>query len=146
MSISRTVRWAAVVGAAALVSGGCAFFESNCGRVASSICTIPGEEATCTWLRGVARDNEPAQELCEKVESDAVAYAKEPGSLVAKGRWFASSLGLRAVGFVGDLTRETPGQKLDKALDKGRAASGKAKEAANDALDAVRSAFEEATK
>jgi hypothetical protein len=107
--------------------------------VASSICTIPGEEDSCTFFRGLARDNQLAQDACAKIEADAVAYAKEPDSLVNKGKWLVHRLAMKAVGFVGEATKTTPGQKLDRALEK-------AGEAARDGAAAVMDAVDEATK
>jgi len=129
----RAVRSSAVV--LALSASGCFLFETPCGKVAGSVCTIPGEEATCTWLKSVARDNTMAQDVCTKVEPDAAAYAKEPGNLLARGKWALSSAGLRVVGFVGDLTKTTNSEKADKAVEK---AGEKLKEAGEAVGDAVK--------
>lgn len=137
----KSLMVAGVVGIAVGV-GGCSLFESSCGRVASSICTIPGEEDSCTFFRRLARDNQLAQDTCEKIAPDAVAYARDPNSLLLKGKWLVHRLAMTAIGFVGEATKPTPGQKLDRALDKAGEAAEKAGEAAREGAAAVKDAVD----
>lgn len=126
----------------AVASTGCAWLQTPCGRVANAICTVPGEAASCEFLRGVQRDNELAQSTCEKLESPAKAYAQAPDSLLHKGGWAAASVALRAAGFVGEATKPTPQQKIERAgrkLGDGIREAGEALgDAIDDAIDSVK--------
>lgn len=146
-----------LVAFAALWSTGCFLFETPCQRVSNSVCTVPGEEKSCVFLKDVARDNKPAQDLCTRIEPTAISYAKDPDAVLLKAKWVASRLLLGAVGFIGELTTETTRAKLDRAgeeageqlkkageeLDK---AAQKLGDAAGEAAKAIGTASEELTK
>lgn len=119
-----------VLGSLSLLAlAGC---QSPCGRVASAICTIPGEEASCRFLRDLPSDNEPAQAACKELKGPAEAYALEPDSTMQKVRWTAAAVALRGVGLAGDV------------LKAGKAAGDAAKGGAEDAERLAREAADRA--
>lgn len=124
-------------------SAGCALLETPCGRVAGSICTIPGEEGSCQALRSYARSDERAQKLCEKIEPSAFAYAKSPTSPLRALQWKAQRALLAGAGAVDKVTAKKPGDKLDKATRKGREAASEAGEALGRAAEDVGEAVDE---
>lgn len=127
----------AVVGAG--VSTGCTLIETPCGRVAGSICTIPGEESACRDLKNLKRADESSQKACEAAEAAAVAYAREPDNRLAQLAWNGRRLILMGAGALDALNRKNPSDKLE---DAGR----KAREAASEAGRAIGDMFEEMTK
>ena len=122
---------------AAPLLGGCFLLETPCGRVAGSICTIPGEEGACTALKDIARDNDLAQKTCEKIEPVAAAYAKDPTSLVQKTKWLGSRAVLAGAGLVGGLGTKSTEKKLEEAGRKMGEAAEEAGEAVGDAIEAI---------
>ena len=122
---------------AAPMLGGCFLLETPCGRVAGSICTIPGEEGACEALRKIARDNDLAQKTCEKVEPVAAEYAKNPTGLVAKTKWLGSRAVLAGAGLVGSLGTKSTGEKLEDAGRKMGEAAAEAGEAFGEAIEAI---------
>lgn len=121
------------------LAGGCSILETPCGRVAGSICTIPGEENACQAVRAFKRSNEQAQKACEAAEPIAVAYAKDPDASVVKIRWKLQRVVLLGAGAVDAWNANDPGKKLEKS---GR----KAKEAAKEAGDALGEMFDRIVK
>ncbi len=126
MVLTRTLMVLAAVGLA-----GCSLFETPCGRVAGSICTIPGESASCAFLKDVKSENHLAQRTCRDLESTAKDYAADPTSLIQKAHWMAAGFALRAIGFVGDQVAPapTPNDQLKDAAHKAGAAAAEAGDA-----------------
>lgn len=120
---------------ATLASPGCALLETPCGRVAGSICTIPGEESACQALRSYGRGDERAQKICEKVEPSAFEYAKAPDSTLRRLQWKAQRAVLAGAGVLDSVTGNDPGEKLDRAARKGQKAANKAADDLADAVD-----------
>lgn len=113
--------------------------DTPCGRVAGSICTIPGEEQACQAVRALKRSDENAQKACEAAEPVAVAYAKEPTSSVVKIRWKLQ----RAVLFGAGVVDAWQDDNVEKKL---KAAGREAKEAAKDVGQALGDMFDELVK
>lgn len=143
------MRWL-LVGAVLVGTAGCSLFQTPCGRVADSICAVPGEAASCTFLKGLRSENGLAQKTCRSLEPSAKAYAADPASLLEKARWLAARVALGAVGFVGDQVARTPEDKLRKAGaevgDAARNAGEALGDAAKNAGDAIKDAVKDATK
>ena len=132
------------------VLAACSLFTTPCDRVAASICSIPGEASSCTFLRGLRSNNEAAQGLCKGLESSARSYAENKDSVLEKGRWIAARAALTAVGFVGERLADEPGKKLEAAGEKVQEgleiAGEKVREGVEQAGDALRDAVHDATR
>lgn len=122
-----------------VLAGGCSILETPCGRVAGSICTIPGEEQACKAVRAFKRGDEQAQKACESAEPIAVAYAKDPSGSVVKIRWKLQRVVLLGAGVVDAWQAQSPEKKLEES---GR----KAKEAAQEAGQALGEMFDDLVK
>lgn len=114
---------------------GCAWLDTPCGRVAGSICTIPGEESACQALRSYARSDERAQKICEKVEPSAFEYARAPDSTWRRLQWQAQRAVLAGAGVVDAVAPRRSGEKLEKAGRKARQALDDAADELGDAVD-----------
>lgn len=123
----------------AWLTGACSILETPCGRVAGSICTIPGEESACQAVRAFKRGDEQAQKACEAAEPVAVAYARDPTAPVVKIRWKLERVVLLGAGVVDSWKANNPGKKLEES---GR----KAKKAAQEAGEALGEMFDELAK
>ena len=132
------------------VLAACSLFTTPCDRVAASICSIPGEESSCTFLRGLRSNNEAAQGLCKGLESSARSYAEHKDSLLEKGRWIGARAVLATVGFVGERLADEPARKLEAAGEKVQEglelAGEKVRDGVEQAGDALRDAVHDATR
>jgi hypothetical protein len=126
--------------AVAVASSGCFLVQTPCQKVANSICTIPGEERSCEFLKSAPRDNELAQKACTELQPSAEAYARSPDSLVQKAKWLAARAVLATFGFAGEITREATGTKVEKA---GKKAAKRLAEAADEAVEAIGEAVDD---
>lgn len=138
-------RFAALLVGASIL-GGCSFLQSPCDKVASSICSIPGEEESCRFLKSAKSANEPLQKACMRLEPVASNYAGDPNSIFNKARWVAGRVELAALGFVGEVTAKRPAEKLEAAGEKLEEAGAKVREGLEQAGDALKDAVRDAAR